>query len=245
VKSLSTALAALVCVLCTEGAARAGPIESGSGVLLTDLLAGGSLEVGAVRFHDFELIFNQLEPITETRVFALDDDPGAPGLRVEGNGAFQVFGADSFESIALDFAVSTLDAQPRIEGASWDMESEVTNATGVYFAAPAPFLDFLAVPGPGEAQLDLLTLSYPNTVFSDPGHPQPFGPQSSVLTELELMLTVSDLGSTGSADLEVTAFELRYTLAPEPSSAAMLAAGLLALHGLGHRRCHGRPRRAR
>jgi hypothetical protein len=247
-RSASAGLATIA-LLALAPAARAGPVghcctalpPGSPGVLLTDLAAGATLDVGALHLHDFQILPTVPPPldISRVEVFGLDDDPERPGLRFESNGTFGVFGITGQETFGLAYRVSVLPSGPLIEGAEMGYDFFLSCPLGCPLAVigvafelsptGAPGSAFIGNTGPAMGAFDVL--------FDDPANPTPFEPTSDLDVTLDFGVAVALEDGT----LEMTRLETRYYL-PEPSGTPMLGAGLLGLVAASRRARHRRSR---
>ena len=105
---------------------------SAFGVALTDLLGGGSIEIGSSRFSNWQLVTidatGATPNLSQVTVTALGDDLNNPGLQFAGNGQLAIAGVNSVD-LVLKYRVDRLSGGKTYTGHTLAM-------TGVTFGGP-------------------------------------------------------------------------------------------------------------
>lgn len=105
---------------------------SAFGVALTDLLGGGSIEIGSSRFSNWQLVTidstGATPNLSQVTVTALTNDLNNPGLQFAGNGQLAIAGVNSID-LVLSYRVTRLPGGKTYTGHTLAM-------TGVTFGGP-------------------------------------------------------------------------------------------------------------
>lgn len=223
-------------LLCAGSATRVWAIvttsgcSSASSCTLAELFAGGTIQVNATRFADWELEFvdpDGVQPSYASIVVEGRDDGGltpGDGIRFSSNSELGVSGSARLD-LAIGFTVTSVASNREIQGSSLMILSD--SAVGSAFLQVGEFVANPSGVGLGQTQ-----------VITDPAFAPPaasdaieFPDQSGLIVEKDILIQSGAAGD--SAELDT--FEQRYAL-PEPEGSAPLAAGALVLSALRQRR---------
>lgn len=214
-----------IATLALLGAVALG-LDKAQAIPLVDLFGGGSIIVDDKSFDDWTLEFNGSSVLIDFAaidVVGLPDDPITPeldpGVKFTAPDALTVTGGD-FIDLALVFSVTVLDPNLHIVDASLAL-------TGFGFGPGSDGIilidDFAFTPdlqGLGSLHVEADPI-FGNSLFDAIAFPK----QPKVFEEINIFV---DSGSGALAGL--TAFEVRKSQAPEPTTLVLLAA--IALAGL-------------
>ena len=208
-KKIKTTLALATLTLGTIGFTA----QEAKAILLSDLLAGGSITAGDKLIDNWSSSVNSGVDTTQIDVTAIDDAlmPGLKFTDLSGT----LTADNGVIDLSLLFNVSTTSGNPLIIGTSVDATDTAFSGVGGAWA----IVSEAAGLGTGVAFADNNTGdSFPQASYS-------FAPESSIASSLTLQIVSDSAGNTTSVNM----FEVRFEQVPEPLT--MLGAGMAAGFG--------------
>ncbi|MDX1961850.1 MAG: hypothetical protein SFX18_01775 [Pirellulales bacterium] len=207
IQTLPSRLFILVATLCCWGILS----PAVNAATFQDLLNGGSLDDGNLRFSDWQLtavaLTNGSPPdFALITVDPLANDPLNPGLRFTANGQLALAGVNTLD-LLFSFRVSSLDGGVVIGGETLELTGFGVN-NGLGFIT-TEFTD----PAASSLATSLVMVD-DQTPFLQLSDTMSFAPQSQVVANVNVF--TAGLSSTSTTSLD--SFTLRFEQIPEPSA---------------------------
>jgi len=217
----------VVAVFCLVAGTFERPAQ-GANATLADLFNGGVLDVGNVRFSDWQLTSLDATAtppdLALITIVPLVDDPQNPGVQIVANGQLAITGLNSID-LLFSFRASPLGGSPLITGHSLELLG-VTGNSGIAFVS-----EELADGLGGDLGPALVIADNTSSFFQlvDGGS---FPPQSGVVVTANVFLNgVSDADAIG-----IGSFSQRFSQVPEPGTILLALLALPAVACVRRRR---------